>query len=69
MALTMASSRGGKLGLAAASRLVLEGEIAVGPAFPPEPDGVGMESDAGGGLGVGQERLVMEEQGQFGPLS
>jgi hypothetical protein len=68
MALTMASSWGGKLGLAAASRFVVEGEIAIGPAFPPEPDGVGMESDASGGLGVGQERLVVKEQGQFGPL-
>ena len=27
-----------------------------------------MESDASGGFGVGQERLVVEEQGQFGPL-
>jgi hypothetical protein len=68
MALMMASSWGGKLGLAAAPRLVVEGEIAVGPAFPPEPDGVGMESDASGGLGVGQERLVVKEQGQFSPL-
>jgi hypothetical protein len=27
-----------------------------------------MESDAGGGLGVGQEWVLVEEQGQFGPL-
>jgi hypothetical protein len=27
-----------------------------------------MESHAGSGLGVGQERLIMQEQGQFGAL-
>jgi hypothetical protein len=27
-----------------------------------------MESNAGGGLGVGQGRLIVQEQGQFGPL-
>jgi hypothetical protein len=27
-----------------------------------------MESHAGGGLGVGQERLIVQEQGQFGAL-
>jgi hypothetical protein len=69
MALMMASSWGGKLGLAAASGQVVEGEIAVGPAFPPEPDGVGMESNESGGLGIRQERLVVEEKGQFGSLT
>jgi hypothetical protein len=34
-ALTNARSRGGKIGLAAASRAILQGEISRSPAFPP----------------------------------
>jgi hypothetical protein len=40
-----------------------------GPSLPPKPDGIGVESDAGGGLGVGQERLMAKEEGQFGSLT
>ena len=69
IALMTASSWGGKFGLAAPPRLVLEREISLGPSLPPKPDGIGVESDAGRGLGIGQERLVVKEEGQFGSLT
>jgi hypothetical protein len=64
-----ASSWGGKFGLAASPWLVLEREMTLGPSLPPEPDGIGVESDAGGGLGVGKEWLLVKEEGQFGSLA
>src|SRR5262249_51172672 len=68
MALTTASSWGGKGSLAAPPRLILQGEVARGPALPPGPDGVGMEPHTGRGLGVGEVRLLVMEEDQFGPL-
>src|SRR5277367_5754469 len=49
MEATMALSRGGKDRLAAASGLVLEGQLASGPALPPTADGTGVEIDQSGG--------------------
>jgi hypothetical protein len=69
IALTIASSRGGKLRLAPAPRLVLQGEAALGPALPPEPDGVGVQLHVGCGLGIREERLLMEQEDQAGSLS
>src|SRR5262245_43250132 len=68
MALTTASSRGGKGGLAPPPGLILQGEVAGGPAPPPGPDGVGVEWYAGRGLGVGEGRLPVQEEDQFGAL-
>src|SRR3954470_6378628 len=69
IALTIASSRGGKNRRAAPSRLILQSEIALGPAFPPESNGVGMQLHAGRGFGIGEERLLVEQEDQAGPLS
>jgi hypothetical protein len=69
MEATTALSRGGKGGLAAASRVVLEGEPPSGPALPPEPEGVGVEIDPGGGSGIGKRGGRMEEQDQSGALA
>src|SRR5947209_17236624 len=68
-ALTRASSRGGKSGLAPPPRPVLQGEIASVPAPPPGAHRVGMEFDAAPGLDVGERGLLGEQQHQAGPLA
>src|SRR5215470_15375414 len=55
MEATMARSRGGKGGLAASSGCVVQGKIAQCPALPPAADAVGVQAEAGGGLGVGDQ--------------
>jgi len=69
MALMTASSRGGKDGLASASRQVLQGEVAVGPAPAPVANGVGVEPDPGSGLDVGEVGVLVKQQDQFGALA
>src|SRR5437764_7390181 len=68
-ALTCAWSSGGKSGLAPPPGLVLEGEGPLGPAPPPEADGVGMQADLVARLDVGEVGLEVQEQGQVGPLA
>src|SRR5580692_1148579 len=53
-AATIARSRGGKRGLSPPSGLVLQAEVVLSPAFAPEADGVGVESDGRAGLDVGE---------------
>src|SRR4051795_12728859 len=64
-----ALSRGGKDGLAAASRIVLESEPACGPASPPQSDGVGGQVDPKRGFRVGERGSFLEEQDQAGALA
>src|SRR6187397_2089705 len=61
-----ALSRGGKDGLAATSRIVLESETACGPALPPQPDGVGVQVDPRPGFRTGKRGSFLEEQHQAG---
>ena len=68
MDVTIALSRGGKDGLAAASGVVLEGKLACGPALPPKPDGVGVEVEASSGFHVGKRGEFVEQQDQAGAL-
>jgi hypothetical protein len=65
---TMALSRGGKGRLAAAAGIVLESELARGPALPPTADGIGMQVEAIGGGHMGKRRGFVEEQDQVGAL-
>src|SRR5262249_21502988 len=46
-----------------------EVEDAGGPARPPEADRVGMKVETGSGLDVGEGRLVVQQQDQFGTLT
>src|SRR5512135_470238 len=69
IALTMASSRGGKIGRAAPSRSILQSEVAFGPAFPPETDGVGMQLHAARRRGIREEWMLMQQEDQAGSLS
>jgi hypothetical protein len=48
--------------------LVFKLEGTFGPAFAPEADGVGMKTDLGGSLDVGEFGLIVQEQGQGGAL-
>ncbi len=41
--------------------------IAGGPSLWPGPDGIGMESPEG--RGIGEQRLIVQEQGQLGALT
>src|SRR5262245_15039133 len=68
-ALTCAWSSGGTSGLAPPPGLVLKGEGPLGPAPPPEADGVGMQADLVARLDVGEVGLEVQEQGQAGPLA
>jgi hypothetical protein len=66
---TTALSRGGKDGLAASSRSILEGKLALGPALPPEADGVRVKVKASGRGRVGKCGAVMQQQDQVGALA
>src|SRR5437588_11362854 len=59
---TVARSRGGKGGLAAASRSVLEGKVAFGPALPPKAYGIGVKAESSSGGHVGQRGVFMQKQ-------
>src|SRR2546425_13134059 len=67
-ALTSAWSRGGEIGLVAPSRLVVQGQIALGPAAAPPLRRTRMQLYLGGGCDVGHQRLLRQEQHQGGPL-
>src|SRR3954453_1761510 len=56
METTMALSRGGKDRLAATSGIVLEAQLATGPTFSPQSDGVGVKIDRSSGLDLGKRR-------------
>src|SRR4051794_1565635 len=68
-AVTEARSSGGKGGLAPPAGLVFQGEAALGPAFAPEADGVGMKPDPGAGLDAGEFGLFVQEDDQERPLA
>jgi hypothetical protein len=48
--------------------LIFEVEEAIGPALPPEADGVGVEADFSGGCDVGESGLLVQEDDQTRPL-
>jgi hypothetical protein len=68
MALTVARSKGGKVGLAAPPGEVVEGEIPGGPAPPPATDLRVGQTDSLAGRAVAEVRERIQEQGQAGPL-
>ncbi len=57
------------MGLAAPSRSILQSEVAFGPAFPPETDGVGMQLHADRRRGIREEWMLMQQEDQAGSLS
>jgi hypothetical protein len=61
METTIALSRGGKDRLAATSGIVLEVELATGPTFSPQADGVGVKIDHSSGLCVGKRGSLVQE--------
>ena len=67
-ALTRAWSSGGKIRLAASSRLVVQGKVPRGPTVSPTAHRTRMALDPLGRLAVGHQRLVRQEQDQGGPL-
>jgi hypothetical protein len=69
MALIVALSRGGKVGLAAPPGEVLEGKVPGGPAPSPATDLGLRQPDGGGGFTVADMRELIKEQGQAGPLN
>jgi hypothetical protein len=54
--------------LAPPSGLVLEAELATGPTFSPQADGVGVKIDHSSGLNVGKRRDLVQKQDQLGAL-
>jgi hypothetical protein len=64
----IALSRGGKGRLAASSRRVFEGKLAVGPALPPTADAIGVKVESDGGLGIGKRGMLVQKQDQMGSL-
>ncbi len=69
MALTMASSKGGKAGFGPTPCRVLQGKTTGGPTSPPMADGVGMQVHLLASLDIGKCRLLMEEKDEFGSLT
>ncbi len=69
MALMTASSRGGKGRLASAAGSVLQGEVALGPASAPVTNRIGVKADLTTGLGAGEAKVLVEDQGQRGALA
>src|SRR6516225_8351893 len=68
IALTVASSRGGKDGLAAAPRPVGHREVTSGPALTPALDLAAGQTNAPAGFLVSQVGMLMQEQGQLEAL-
>jgi hypothetical protein len=68
MALTMASSKGGKAGFGPTPRRVLKGKITGRPTPPPMADGVGMQVHPPASLDIGKRRLLLEEKDKAGSL-
>src|SRR5260370_40652269 len=58
---TTALSRGGKDGLAASPRGIFKSKLPLGPALPPEADGVRVKVEAGGRGRVGKRRAVKQQ--------
>src|SRR2546423_1243974 len=67
-ALTSAWSSGGKICLAAPSRLVVQGKVPRGPTVAPTAHRTRMELHPLCRLAVGHQRLLRQEQAQGGPL-
>ena len=65
---TIARSKGGKAGLAAASGIVVHGESPVGPALTPPTHAVRVHVEPSRRLDVGQRRLLVQHQHRAGPL-
>src|SRR5262245_17861144 len=68
MALTRAWSKGGKIGLAAPSRLVLQGKVPLGPTATPSLHRPQMQLDPCRPLDVGHKRVLMQKENQSGSL-
>src|SRR5215468_7045460 len=68
-ALTSAWSSGGKIRLAASSRLVVQGKVPRGPTVSPTAHRTWMELHPLCRLAVGHQRLLSQEQDQGSPLS
>jgi hypothetical protein len=64
----LSSSRGGKIELSPASRLIVEGEIALSPTTSPESYGVGVKFHDVCRRDIGQGRVLSEQQDQSSPL-
>ena len=69
MEATTARSKGGKGGLPATPRLVLEAEPPFSPALPPTADAVRMQVEPSTGFDIGQRGKVMQDQDQTRSLS
>src|SRR5215813_6964049 len=67
-ALTSAWSSGGKIGLAAPSRLIVQGKVSRGPTLSPTAHRTRMELHPLCRLAIGHQRLLSQEQDQGGPL-
>src|SRR3954454_9837940 len=68
-ALTIASSRGGRGGLAPTPGPVFQGPIALRPTPAPVAYRVGVQLDEASGLDVGQRGVLVEQQDQGGALA
>jgi len=66
---TTALSRGGKEGLAASSRSIFEGKLALSPALPPTADAIGMKVESGSDFDIGCRGMFVQKQHQVGSLS
>src|SRR5947208_8256892 len=58
---TIALSRGGKDGLAAASRSVFEGKLPLGPALPPTADAIRVKVEPAGDFDIGNRGAIVQE--------
>ena len=67
-ALTIALSRGGKRGLAPASGLVFQGQVALAPTPAPVAHRVRMQLDMASRLDVGERGVLVEQKDQGRPL-
>jgi hypothetical protein len=64
-----ALSRGGKEGLAASSRSIFEGKLALGPTLPPTADAIGMKVESGSDFDIGYRGIVVQKQHELGSLA
>src|SRR5262245_40593890 len=67
-ALTSAWSSGGKIRLAAPSRLIVQGKVSRGPTVSPTAHRTRMELHPLRRLAIGHQRLLRQEQDEGGPL-
>src|SRR5688572_21169256 len=68
-AATTARSKGGKGGLTPSAGLVLEDEVPLSPALPPEAHRVGVQLQTLARLDIGEQGLLVEQQDQAGALA